>query len=415
VDPEKTLLLVGHPTAAVRAAKGFGLDVVLVQHKSKLDAEQAELADVTLVVDYTDWSAVRPLVEAVHARWGFSAALSLTDPGMDAAGRVNDLFGLGGTGHDVCRRFRDKLETRRRLTAAGAPAVGAELLDDRTGLVRFGDRYGYPFIVKPRDLAGGFGVLRVDGPADAGRVWERVSRVRATGVDRGPSALFTVADFVMEEYVDGPEFSVEAFSFAGRHVVVAVTEKLTDEAHFAELGHALPARLDPATEDAVVAAVTGCLDAVGLADGPSHTEVRVGSRGPVVIESHNRIGGDRIGDLVEAAYGIDLTSWAVGWPFRLVDEPPARPGAAGGACVRFLHAPAAGRVAGVDGLDEARAVADVLDADVTVRAGDPVRAVENNWDRLGLVVTRGVDTDAAVKLCDGLVEDTLRVRVEPAR
>jgi hypothetical protein len=34
-------------------------------------------------------------------------------------------------------------------------------------------------------------------------------------------------------------------------------------------------------------------------------------------------------DVVEAVYGIDLERYAVGWPFRLVPELPARPLARG--------------------------------------------------------------------------------------
>ncbi|MFI7047649.1 ATP-grasp domain-containing protein [Streptosporangium sandarakinum] len=407
---DRTLLFIGATTRALRTAKEFGLDVVLLQHRNKFEAEQAALADVTFVADYTDWSAVRPLAQAARERWGITAALALTDPTLDALGRVNDLFGLGGTGHEVCRRFRDKYEMRRHLAAHGAPAIGAEPLESRDDLTSFGDRYGYPFIVKPTDAAAGIGVFRVDGPADADAAWRRVLGLRETGVNRGCGYLFPLTGFLMEEYVDGPEFSVEAFSFSGRHVVVAVTEKLTSDAHFAELGHTVPARITSAQEELVATAATGFLDAMGLADGPSHTEIRIGPRGPVVIESHNRIGGDRITDLVEAVYGIDLVAYAIGRPFGLVEELTERPRPRGGAAVRFLDA-GPGRVTAIDGLAELRSRPDVIAADVFAKVGDVVGPVLDNNDRLGLVAATGPDGDAAVKLCEELLENTLNVQV----
>ncbi|MEU9835000.1 ATP-grasp domain-containing protein [Streptosporangium sp. NPDC048047] len=410
---DRTLLFIGATTRALRTAKEFGLGVVLLQHPNKFEAEQAALADVTFVADYTDWSAVRPLAQVAREHWGVTAALALTDPALDALGRVNDLFGLGGTGYEVCRRFRDKYEMRRRLAAHGAPTIGAEPLESREDLTSFGDRYGYPFIVKPTDAAAGIGVFRVDGPDGPDGVdaaWRRVLGLRETGVDRGCGYLFPLTGFIMEEYVDGPEFSVEAFSFSGRHVVVAVTEKLTSDAHFAELGHTVPARITSAEEDLVAAAATGFLDAMGLTDGPSHTEIRIGPRGPIVIESHNRIGGDRITDLVEAVYGIDLIAYAVGHPFGLVEEPAGRPTPRGGAAVRFLDA-GPGRVTAVDGLAELRSRPDVIAADVFVKVGDVVGPVLDNNDRLGLVAATGPDGDAAVKLCEELLENTLNVQV----
>ncbi|WP_433241348.1 ATP-grasp domain-containing protein [Streptosporangium sp. CA-135522] len=411
--PERTLLLIGHQTSTVRKAKALGLAVILLQHRSKFEPEQAELADVLLLADYTDPSVARPLIEAAHRAWGFSAAVSLTEPGLEVAGWANDRFGLGGTGFAASHRLRDKWEMRRHLAGSGAKTIGASLVRDRDSLAAFGAAHGYPFIVKPTDVAGGFGVFRVGGAAEVDDAWDRVQRVRRTGVDRGPTDLFRIGEFIMEEYVSGPEYSVEAFSFGGRHVVIAVTEKLVDEAHFAELGHALPARLDLGAEQEIVAAVTAFLDVIGIADGPSHTEVRVGRDGPVVIESHNRIGGDHIDELVEAAYGVDMAAYAVGWPFGLVEELAGRPRPLAGACVRFVHT-GAGRIEGVEGVETVRARPDVLIAQVTASAGDVVRPLADNWDRLGLVAVRGSDTDAAVRLCEDLVANSVNIRLRPA-
>ncbi|NEC75237.1 ATP-grasp domain-containing protein, partial [Streptomyces rochei] len=332
--PERTLLVLGHLTEPLRIARDLGLNVILIQHKDKFDPEQVRLADVTFIADFTDWTVVEPLARAAHQLWNFSAAISLTEPGLEIAGRVNDLFGLGGTGYETARLLRDKLAMRRHL-AAVAPrfAIGAEPLTGRDSLAAFGRAHGYPFVVKPVDLTAGFGIFKVSGPEDVDAVWERVGAVRDAGVDRG-TTLYEVHDYLIEEYIPGPEFSVETFSFAGRHVVVAITEKLVDETHFAELGHALPARLDPDDERAVEEAVAAFLDAMGVQDGPGHTEIRLSPRGPLVIEGHNRNGGGHIQTLVEAAYGIDLTRYAIAWPFGLVDPLDGRPEARAAGCAR---------------------------------------------------------------------------------
>ncbi len=411
--PDNTLLIIGHKTSTVRRAKAFGLDVILLQHKSKLDPEQAELADVTFVVDYTDWELVRPLVEAAYRTWGFRAALSLTEPGLDIAARINDLLGLGGTGYEVSHRLRDKWVMRRHLADAEGLGIAADLVSDRARLERFGAEYGYPFIVKPTDMTAGWGLLPVDGPDDLERVWGEVRRLREDGVTYG-TTLFTIQDFIMEEYVSGPEFSIEAFSFGGRHSIVAITEKLVDDGHFVELGHTLPARIDEALERDIVRTVTRFLDVIGLADGPSHTEVRIGARGPAVIESHNRIGGDRIGDLIRTAYGIDLADYAVAWPFGLVDELPDRPAPLAGACVRFLHG-RPGRIQRLSGIDELEAHPDVIATELTAKVGDVVRPLQNNWDRLGLVAVRGADSDAAVATCNDLLASIDVETVDDAR
>ncbi|MEU9438254.1 ATP-grasp domain-containing protein [Streptomyces sp. NPDC048252] len=409
MNPDTTLLLVGANDETVRKAKQLGLHVLLLQHPSKLSAEQERLADVIRVLDYTEWAEVEPAVLALRQSPGFTAALSLTEAGLENAGRINDLFGLGGTGYEVARRIRDKWAMRLHLAERDPAAVGAAPLLTREDLDAFAVGHGYPFIVKPADGTASLGVFRVAAPADADRVWAEVERLRGTRTDR-ISTLFVLRDFLMEEYVDGPEFSVESFSFAGRHVIVAITEKFVDPRHFAELGHAVPARLEVAVAEEVRERVRGFLDLIGVRDGVCHTEVRIGARGPAIIESHNRIAGDAITDLVEAAYGIDLVTYALGRPFGLVPELPGTPEARAGASTRFLVGDP-GRVASVDGVDEALRCEDVLAVRLSVQPGDTVRALKDNWDRLGLVAVTGQDASAAIRRGAELITDTVEIRI----
>jgi biotin carboxylase len=409
MSPDKTLLIVGGLDETVGTAKDLGLSVLLLQHPTKVTPEQERLADVLHVVDYTDWSLVEPIVRDLYRTPGFSAALSLTEPGLEAAGRINDMFGLGGTGYEVTHRIRDKWAMRAYLAERDPAAVGAAPLRERTDLTGFADRYGYPFIVKPTDATASIGVFRVGGPDDLDRVWAEVSRLRGTRTDR-ISTLFLLQDFLMEEYVHGPEFSVESFSFAGRHVVVTITEKFTDPGHFAELGHAVPARIDEETWQQISDCLARFLDVMGLTDGVCHTEVRLDPRGATVIEGHNRFGGDAIPDLVKGAYGIDLTALAVGWPFRLVEPLPDRPVAHSGACTRFIVAEP-GEVTSVDGVDVALAQEGVLAVRITAKPGDAVHALRDNWDRLGLVAVTGPDTTAAIARADEVIDGAIEIRV----
>jgi biotin carboxylase len=409
LTPENTLLLVGATDETVRKAKDLGLHVLLLQHPTKINAEQEALADVVRVLDFTDWAEVEPVARELRRSPGFAVALSITEPGVENAGRVNDLFGLGGTGFEVAKRFRDKGAMRRHLAGKDPAAVAAAPLVARADLDDFAAAHGYPFIVKPSDGTASLGVFRVGSAADADEVWTKVEALRGTRTDR-VTTLFLLQDFVMEEYVDGPEFSVEAFSFAGRHVVVAVTEKFVGPRSFAELGHAVPARIDSETEDGIRAAVIRFLDQIGLRDGVSHTEVRVGARGPAIIESHNRVAGAAIPDLVQGAFGIDLVALALGWPFGLVAELPDRPRAHAGASTRFLTG-APGVVESISGVAEALAEDDVLAVRLSAKPGDTVRPLADNWDRLGLVAVTGADATAAVLRGAKLIQDTIEIRV----
>ncbi|MEU7907470.1 ATP-grasp domain-containing protein [Actinoplanes sp. NPDC049118] len=412
MNPERTLLLIGGRDEALVQARKLGLNVLLLQHPDKITEEQRQLADIVRVVDFTEWALVEAAARDLYRFPGFAAVVSLTEPGLEPAGRLNDMFSLGGTGYEVTHRIRDKWAMRRHLAERDPLAVGAALLRERADLTEFGARHGYPFIVKPIDATASVGVCSVDGPGDIDRVWAHVQGLRGTRTDR-ISTMYLLQDFMMEEYVDGPEYSVESFSFAGRHVVVAITEKFTEVGHFAELGHALPARLPEAVREQVRDRVSRFLDLMGFADGVCHTELRIDPSGPRIIESHNRLGGDAISDLVAGAYGIDLTTLAVGWPFRLVDELPDRPVAHAGASTRTVIGEP-GRVTSVSGAEAAAAQEGVLAVQITAAPGDTVRALRDNWDRLGLVAVTGSDTTDAIERGARLIRDSIDIRLVTA-
>jgi biotin carboxylase len=399
------LLIVGGRIQTQRKAVELGVRFVLIQHKEHFVPESVELAEAVLIADYTDWDTVRPLVEAAHKVYGFTRVVSITEPGLVPAARISDLLNLGGTSERTAELIRDKLAMRRHLAAHGSPeavaaSVAAAEINGPNDLWSFGEAHGYPFVLKPADATASLGIVRVDSPEQAEDAWAEAEALRAR-TDLQWGSFFTIDRFLAEEFIEGPEYSVEAFSFAGRHVVLAITEKLTGTDAFVELGHALPARLDPAVEQEVVDCVGSFLDAVELKDGATHTELRITPKGPKIIESHNRMGGDRIFDLLDAAYGINLEQWTVAWQFRLIEPLTERPIPRCSAATRFLSAEP-GLVTDVRGVDEALAEAGTLDVELTVRPGRTVPPLQGNWDRVGQVLATAATTEAAVATAERL-------------
>jgi biotin carboxylase len=396
----KTMLLIGGGPAHLRKACAVDADVVYVQFREEFRPEYGAMVKSAILTDYTDWNTLRPLVEAAHEVWGFSAVTSLTEPGLDPAGRVNDLLGLGGTSYEVSHRFTDKWLMRRRLAEqapADVPPVGAALMTGRDSIAEFGARYGYPFIVKPAGGTASFGVLRVSGPDSIGSVWQQIRELREDS-DHPLIDPYDLNQYVMEEYIEGPLYSAETFSFGGRHVVMAITERATPDGSFVHVGHATPARLDPAVEDLVTTAMPRFLDAMGLRDGNAHTEFKVTESGLAIIESQNRIGGSLIHLLIKSVYGVDPQTLAFSWPLGLADELTGRPAANGGAA-SWLVVAEPGRVVDIQGVDEVRADPAVLAVETYVGLGDVVREFDGEWDGVAHIAAHGGDVGAASSIC----------------
>ncbi len=196
------------------------------------------------MLNYRDHDAALPLVRAAHEAFGFTRVVSLVDQAMELVGRINDEFGLYGTSREVAHRFDDK--ARHARVAALDRLRGRRR---RAGRTTRPDSRG-----SARGTATRIVLKPADGTAGRGVSASRPRRARA-GLGDGPAlrdredlpfaSYYPVREFVAEEYLDGVEYGVEAFSFDGRHSIVAITGKSLEGV--IEMGHAQPAVSRPRT------------------------------------------------------------------------------------------------------------------------------------------------------------------------
>lgn len=406
------VLVIGGKLTHLRKARELGLDVVLAQYPDAYDREFWPYVDQALLLDYGDVDRLLPLVRALHEVYPFQAAVSLFELGLLPAARINEALGLGGESVDTVELLLDKWRMRRHLAARSispmASAVGRSAQDVRD----FVKEHGLPIIVKPIRESGSLGVFHVRDGADVDAVTERFRALDDGHWVAGDlSSAESFDEFLMEEYLDGPEISVETLSFDGRHVVVAVTDKETGGSGFVEIGHSQPSGHPAETLGEVRRLVTDFLDAVGLRNGPGHTEVKLTSRGPRIVESHNRVGGDRINDLAEVVYGVDMERYALGAGFGVPEPLATSPEPRGGAAIRFLT-PEPGRVVEVTGVDAVRADPAYVDLQLKVGPGDEVPPLTWNEDKVGHVIARGATTADAIAHGRRLAA-AIHVRTEP--
>ncbi|WP_287828613.1 ATP-grasp domain-containing protein [Bacteroides sp.] len=159
----------------------------------------------------------------------------------------------------------------------------------------------FPLIIKPADGGGSRGVTLISCINELNSAVEEALKYSR------------IKEVVVEEYVDGKEFSVEYISYQGKHYYVSITDKTTSEApHFVELKHHQPTSLNDEQICKVKELVESSLTVLGITNSPSHTELKFNFEGkPVIIEVGPRMGGDRItSDLVEYSTGYDFVNAA---------------------------------------------------------------------------------------------------------
>jgi biotin carboxylase len=213
---------------------------------------------------------------------------------------VAERLGLPGLTMAGAENCRDKHLTRTALTAAGLPQPRFMLVSTAAEAAEAAERIGYPVVVKPRGMGASAGVVRVNEPAGLAEAFGITARASHAGPPSFEQGV------LVEEMVTGPEISIDAVVAAGEYRSFCIARKQLGPAPcFEEVGHVVDAR-DPLTTDAGLhEMLTRAHRVLGLADGITHTEVRLTGRGPVIIEVNGRLGGDLIPYLGKLATGVD--------------------------------------------------------------------------------------------------------------
>ncbi|MFE5888272.1 ATP-grasp domain-containing protein [Streptomyces sp. NPDC056462] len=351
-----------------------------------------------ITTDTNDLDALLPEVERLHSVLGFDGVITSCDYYLPTVARIAGRLGLPGPGPEAVENACRKDATRRVLADAGLPGPRFAVHEEWADLVRAAKEIGYPLVVKPVDLCAGMFVRRVD---DEGQLSSAVRAladfpVNARGQRRTPAVL-------LEELLDGPEVSVETVSYAGAVHLVGVTDKsLGGAPAFIETGHMFPAALSLADIEAAEQTTLGALKALGLTDGVvAHTEIKLTSAGPRVVEVNPRPAGNRITELVRHVTGIDLAAAFV--DVALGRRPDLRRTDTGlrSAAIGFLVPERAGTLEALDGhqLIDLPGVLEVQLAE----PGKVVKTAGSNNEYLGHVMAGDPDGPGARDRVEGLL------------
>lgn len=329
------------------------------------------------------------------------------EPGVDRLARAENVDGIISPGADwpvgVAARVAERLalphpidgatatlattKSKQRLRFAEAGVPQPRLLDEPAA----------PSVVKAPDRQGQRGLTFVRTEAELpGAI---AAAVEASRNDA----------YIVEEYVEGPELTVNAVSVDGVFHPLLVTDRVTADppAFGVALAHVWPCV--PGTQSPIEAA-RAAAEALGIRNGPTYTQIRVGEAGSRVVELAARLGGGHDAELVEAATGVSLNGLAL--DFALGNEAcvPGTQSLVGGACVLFLVAPE-GRLAGVEGIEAALAVDGVLDVRLYREPGHVFGPLLRGADRAGAVLAVGDSREQALERARAAA-DAIRFVVE---
>ena len=392
----KTIMILGASILqlpAIEKAAGMGLNVIALDMNP--DAIGFKVPGIiSEVISTTDIPGAIEAAKKYHIDGVMTLA---TDMPMRTVAAVAEACGLVGISCDTAIRATDKAVMRKALKQAGVPVPDFHVIASESEFLQTTKDLPYQYMVKPADSSGSRGVSVVKDARDSIPAYRYAKSFSRNGL------------VVVEEQMIGPEVSVETLAVDGEVHVIQITDKITTGApHFVEMGHTQPSRLDEQTQVKIKEISVKANQAIGIQNGPSHTEIIITSEGPKIVELGARLGGDCITThLVPLSTGVDMVEACI--LIALGEKPNIKSTMTRGSAIRYF-AQHAGTIKNVD-INKAENMPGVKQISVVHGIGEKITDIIDSGSRMGFVITQGIDATQAAKIAEDAIN---QIKVEIA-
>lgn len=352
-----------------------------------------EIADKGVVVNIRDKETMLKL--AIEERID-GTIHPCSEVAMDVMGFINDRLGLPGNSEAVSVRATNKHLMREAFKAYGAPSPKSFCFTSSEDAWEcFNNELLGNCILKPSRNSGSRGISKIH---------KGITKMQFEGqfnLSRDESRDNSV---MLEQFIDGPEFSVEIIVYNGTPYVLQVTDKKTTEApHFVELGHNQPSVFPKEIIEKLKDAAIKGVKALKLVNCAAHAELKIMDGEPYIMEIGARLGGDFIStELTHLSTGIDMVAAAIDVALGIkpdfsIREQPR------GVCIRYF-CPKPGRLLSIlntEVLKDSR----VYDQNIYVQEGDIIPEITSSLSRSGHVIVTEDNAKKAIELADMLIRE----------
>lgn len=391
MDNRKTIMILGASILqlpAIEKAVEMGLKVVVLDMNPEAIGFNVPgvIKEIISTIDIED-------AVAAAKKYQIDGVMTLaTDMPMRTVAAIAKECSLVGITEDTAIKATDKSVMRKALKDADVPVPKFFRVTNKDEFKAAVDSIDGSFMVKPADSSGSRGILKVEDRTNIIDAYDYTRHFSHNGV------------VVVEECMVGPEVSVETLAIDGDVHVIQITDKMTTGApHFVEMGHTQPTRLDCVEEIKRVAIAAN--RAVGINNGPSHTEIIVTKEGPKIVEIGARLGGDCITThLVPLSTGINMVEACI-W-IALGEKPDIKLLFQRGSAIRYFHQHA-GIVKRIDGIQEAKRINGVKQISIVHDVGEQIGEITDSGSRMGFVIAQGENANEAARIAEDALDKIL--------
>ncbi len=369
---------------AIEKAIDMGLEVIAVDIDS--NALGFKIPDVKKeIISTIDIESVMSAAE----KHNIDAIMTLaSDMPIMTVAKVSKKLGLVGVDLDTAIKATNKSKMRESLKSFGVPVPLFYKVDSLDKCIKAVNKIkdkGYKCILKPADNSGSQGIVLLP---DFNEKTINIAYNYSKNNSRDKIVM-------VEEFMEGPEVSVETISVDGKCNIIQITDKITTGApYFVEMGHSQPSQLPDSIKDKIKEITIAANKAIGIISGPSHTEIKITQNGPKIVEIGARLGGDNITThLTPLSTGVDMVESCI--KIALGETPDIRIKYDKASAIRYFDQ-SHGRIKSIRGVEEASKLPGIIQISIIHGKDHIINGIKSSSDRVGFVIGQADDCKGAI-------------------
>lgn len=374
----------------IEKAKSMGYYVLAVDGNPK--AAGFNVADKAICADIVNEETMLKIARDEHVD---GVIHPCSEVSMAVMGRINDELGLSGISREQAICATNKHLMRKAFEKGNAPSPKSILAQDaEDAWSRLQNEFDTDAILKPSRNSGSRGIAKVSRNMDKGDFIRAYDE--ALSESRDHSVL-------IEQFIEGSEFSIEMIVWRGDIHVLTVTDKKTTGApHFVELGHNQPSCFSATDVETLKAAAVAGVRALGVNNCACHAEAKLMNGKAYLMEVGARLGGDFIStELTHLSTGIDMVAAAIDVALGVEPDLSAKEEPKG-VCIRYF-CPKPGKLVSISNT-EVLNNPHVYLWEIYPKEGDVIPAVTSSLCRSGHVIVTEKTPQKAIELAERLIE-----------
>jgi len=380
---------------ALRIAGEMGLETIAVDADS--EAFCVSLADRFEKIDLKDREGIEKLARSLMEQGGLAGVMTAGTDFSASVAWVAEKLRLPGISFEAALDASDKERMRKRFKEAGVPSPEFIVINGRSGEAGEAPAlpFSWPVVVKPVDNMGARGCRRVGSAEEL-----KTAVAEAMAFSRSGRVI-------VEEYMEGPEFSVDALIYRGEITICGFADRhIFFPPYFIEMGHTIPSSIDPAVMRPLIETFNRGVKALGITDGAAKGDVKLTSRGPMIGEIAARLsGGYMSGWTFPYSSGVLPTRGAI--EIAIGEKPGGLENKWNWTSAERAFISIPGEVLSVQGIETAKVMPWVRDVFSRVKSGMAVTFPENNVTKCGNIISAAPDRETAVNSAENAARSVL--------